>query len=94
MYKFGDNQLSLTNWGQAQVKLNPENRWINKAQSILWEEIEMKYAKLFTNKKGNVAKPLRLALGACIIRTEYGYSIEKTALHTRNSLCFFSRLAR
>ena len=37
-------------------------------------EIEERYAKLFTNRKGNVAKPLRLALGACIIQAEYGYS--------------------
>jgi len=27
-----------------------------------------------------VAKPLRLALGACIIRAEYGFSDEETAL--------------
>ena len=35
---------------------------------------------LFTNRKGNVAKPLHLALGACIIQAEYGYSDEETAL--------------
>ena len=38
------------------------------------------YAELFKNRKGNVAKPLRLALGACIIQSEYGYSDEETAL--------------
>jgi hypothetical protein len=37
-------------------------------------------AALFINRKGNVAKPLRLALGDCIIQTEYGYSDEKTTL--------------
>lgn len=41
---------------------------------IPWIEIEKKYAKLFSNKKGNVAKSLRLALGARIIQAEYGYS--------------------
>ena len=86
MYKFGDNQLSLTDFGQAVgMKLNPENRWIKKAQSIPWEEIEMRYAKLFTNKKGNVAKPLRLALGACIIQAEYGFSDEETALQIQET---------
>lgn len=86
MYKFGDNQLSLTDFGQAVgMKLNPENRWIKKAQSIPWEEIELRYAKLFTNKKGNVAKPLRLALGACIIQAEYGYSDEETALQIQET---------
>ena len=81
MYKFGDNQLSLTDFGQAAgLKLNPENRWIKRAQDIPWDDIEERYAKLFTNKKGNVAKPLRLALGACIIHADYGYSDEETAL--------------
>jgi len=81
MYKFKDNQLSLTDFGAAVgLKLNPENRWIKKARSIPWEEIELRYAKLFTNRKGNVAKPLRLALGACIIQAEYGYSDEEVAL--------------
>jgi len=81
MYKFNDNQLSLTDFGQAVgLKLNPENRWIKKAGHIPWAEIELRYAKLFTNKKGNVAKPLRLGLGACIIQSEYGYSDEETTL--------------
>lgn len=80
MYKFKDNQLSLTDFGAAVgLKMNPENRWIRKAQSIPWEEIELRYARLFTNRKGNVAKPLRLALGACIIQSEYGFSDEETA---------------
>ena len=86
MYKFSDNQLSLADFGQAVgMKLNPENRWIKKAQSIPWEEVELRYAKLFTNKKGNVAKPLRLALGACIIQAEYGYSDEETALQIQET---------
>ena len=51
-----------------------------KAQTISWLEIEKRYAALFTNRKGNVAKPLRLALGACIIQAKYGYSDEETAL--------------
>ena len=81
MYKFRDEQLSLTDFGAAVgLKLNPENRWIKKARSIPWEAIEMRYAQLFTNKKGNVAKPLRLGLGACIIQSEYGYSDDEIVL--------------
>jgi len=81
MYKFRDDQLSLTDFGAAVgLKLNPENRWIKKARIIPWEEIEIRYARLFTNAKGNVAKPLRLGLGACIIQAEYGYSDEETTL--------------
>lgn len=51
-----------------------------KVESIPWKAIDKKYAKLFSNKKGNLAKPLRLALDACIIQAEYGYSDVETAL--------------
>ncbi len=43
-------------------------------------KIEKRYAALFKNKKGKVAKALRLALGALIIQTEYQYSDEETVL--------------
>ena len=36
-----------------------------------WDEIELRYAGLFESGTGNVAKPLRLALGALIIQTQY-----------------------
>lgn len=35
--------------------------------------------------KGNVEKPLRLALGACIIQAEYGFSDEETAYMIREN---------
>ena len=47
---------------------------MKKAQTIPWNAIERRYARLFTNNKGNMAKPLRLGLGACIIQAEYGFS--------------------
>ena len=62
------------------MKPKENNRWAKKAQTIPWMEIEKRYAALFLNRKGNVAKPLRLALGACIIQAEYGFSDEETAL--------------
>jgi IS5 family transposase len=79
MYKFKDNQINFSDFGQpVGMKMNPNNRWVKKAELIPWGEIEKQYAKLFTNQKGNVAKPLRLALGACIIQAEYEYSDEET----------------
>lgn len=54
--------------------MNPNNRWIKMADSIPWEQFERKYARLFKGKNGNVAKPLRLALGSLIIQTKYQYS--------------------
>ena len=75
MYKFDNGQISLEDFGQpVGMSLKDSNRWVKRAQMIPWLEIEKKYAKLFSNKKGNVAKSLRLGLGARIIQAEYGYS--------------------
>ena len=81
MYRYSNGQISLADFKQpVGMNLKESNRWVKKAQTIPWPEIEKRYAALFTNRKGNVAKPLRLALGACIIQAEYGYSDEETAL--------------
>lgn len=81
MYKFIDNQIRFEDFETpVGLTLHKENRWVKRAESIPWDEVEKRYAKLFKNRKGNVAKPLRLALGACIIQAEYGYSDEETAL--------------
>lgn len=96
MYKFNDNQINFNDFGQpVGMKMNPDNRWVKKAEILPWEEIEKHYAMLFTNHKGNVAKPLRLALGACIIQAEYGYSDEETALQIQEApyLQFFCGLS-
>lgn len=69
MYRYSNGQISLADFRQpVGMNLKEGNRWVKKAQTIPWPEIEKRYAALFTNRKGNVAKPLRLALGACIIR--------------------------
>lgn len=86
MSKFGDGQLSLTHFKQPiGMKLREENRWVQKARTIPWAEMEERYAKLFTNRKGKVTKPLRLAIGAGIILAEYGYSDEETALQIQET---------
>ena len=78
MYRYSNGQISLSDFNQpAGMNLKESNRWVKKAQTIPWLDIEKRYAKLFTNRKGNVAKPLRLALGACIIQAEYGFSDEE-----------------
>lgn len=56
------------------LKMNPENRWVKKAEMIPWDELEDQYAGLFPNGTGNPAKPLRLALGSLLIQRQYGYS--------------------
>lgn len=86
MYRYSNGQISLADFKQpVGMNLKESNRWVKKAQTIPWPEIEKRYAALFTNRKGNVAKPLRLALGACIIQAEYGYSDEETALQIQEN---------
>ena len=86
MYRYSNGQISLADFKQpVGINLKESNRWVKKAQTIPWLEIEKRYAALFTNRKGNVAKPLRLALGACIIQAEYGYSDEETALQIQEN---------
>ena len=88
MYKFPSNQIGVEDFGMPSgVKLNPDNRWVKKATLIPWDEIEKRYAALFKNRKGNVAKPLRLALGALIINTERSLSDSEPALQIQETPC-------
>ena len=76
MYKKDRNhQFGLTDFNQPiGLKMNPENRWIKKAELIPWNDIEDRYADLFPSGTGMPAKPLRVALGSLIIQKQYGYS--------------------
>ena len=88
MYKFPSKQISVTDFGMPLgMKLDPENRWVKKAALIPWEEIELRYAALFKNRKGNVAKPLRMALGALLIQTEYQYPDAEVPLQIQETPC-------
>ena len=76
MYKFERyRQLGLADFKQPSgLKMDPDNRWVRKADTIPWEAIEEKYAELFPNNTGMPAKPLRTALGSLMIQKQYGYS--------------------
>ena len=76
MYKSSDkSQSSFLDFNQPMgLHMNPNNRWIKMADAIPWEVFEKKYRRLFKVKTGNVAKPLRTALGALIIQTKFQYS--------------------
>ena len=80
MYRYSNGRISLADFKQpVDSNLKDSNRWVKKPRRCPWLEIEKRYA-LFTNRKGNVVKPLRLALEVCIIQAEYGWSDEETAL--------------
>jgi len=88
MYRFPSKQISVTDFGMPLgMKLDPSNRWVKKAEIIPWEEIELRYAALFKNRKGNVAKPLRMALGALLIQTQYQYPDAEVPLQIRETPC-------
>ena len=86
MYRYSNGQISLMDFKQpVGMHLKEDNRWVKKAQIIPLNEIEKRYAALFTNRKGNVAKPLRLALGARTIQAEYGYTDEEIGLQIQEN---------
>jgi IS5 family transposase len=58
-------------------KLRADNRWVKLSKVIPWDKIEDRYAEKF-GKCGNVAIPLRMALGALIIKEKCGFSDEET----------------
>lgn len=76
MYKKDRNrQYCITDFDQPMgMKLNPENRWVKKSETIPWDDIEDRYAELFPNNTGMPAKPLRMALGSLLIQKKLGFS--------------------
>lgn len=75
MYKEVDkSHFSFLDFDQPLgLHMDPNNRWIKMADAIPWDVFEKKYSRLFKVKTGNVAKPLRTALGALIIQTKFQY---------------------
>ena len=76
MYKPIDKlQHSFLDFNQPMgLHMNPNNRRIKMADCIPWDEVETKYAELFPSDTGNVAKPLRMALGSLIIQAKFQYA--------------------
>lgn len=97
MYRKQDYvQLTFEDFDQPLgLTMNPQNRWVKKAEMIPWSELEQDYAKLFKNKKGNIAKPFRMAFGSLLIQTEYSYSDEETVAQIQENpyLQFFIGLS-
>ncbi len=76
MYKQSDrSQSSFLDFNQPMgLHMNPNNRWVKMADSVPWDVFEKKDSRLFKAKTGNVAKPVRMALGAFMIQTKFQYS--------------------
>jgi hypothetical protein len=67
------------------MELDPNNRWVLKAATIPWDAIDVKYAEGFKSSCGNVAYPLRLALGALIIKATLNFSDEELVLQIQEN---------
>jgi len=78
MYRKNDGQISIAEFISPFGKLDQNNRWVKKAEMIPWDRIEEKYASLFESDRGNVAKPVRMALGAVMVRQDLTLSDEGT----------------
>ena len=58
-------------------QLSGDKRWIKLYVLIPWEELEADYAATFYRGFGALSKPFRMALGALIIKTRLGLTIEE-----------------
>jgi hypothetical protein len=66
-------------------KLNRQNRWVILADLIPWDEVEAKYSKLFVTNNGRPALPVRVALGALIVKEKKKISDEELVQDIRES---------
>jgi len=75
MYRKPNPQISLLDdFYMPFGKLDADNRWVKMADQIPWDRIEVEYAKQFPSHEGQEAKPLRMALGAILIKETLGTS--------------------
>jgi hypothetical protein len=66
-------------------KLNGQNRWVILADLIPWDKVEENYAQLFVANNGRAALPVRVALGALIVKEKKKISDEELVEDIRES---------
>jgi hypothetical protein len=65
MYKKPNPQTTIDDFILPFVgNLSADNRWVQLAKLIPWDEFEEEYAFMLPSDRGNVAKPVRMALGS------------------------------
>jgi hypothetical protein len=67
------------------VELRTDNRWVQFAAIMPWEEIDRLYQANFEELRGQVAKPSRLAFGALFIQWRLGITDEETVDQIREN---------
>jgi hypothetical protein len=79
MYKW-DRQIKTDDFMFPYGTLDTENDWVKLSGLIPWDEVEGIYAARFVNN-GHPAHPVRIALGALIIKQRLRCSDEWTVKH-------------
>lgn len=67
-------------------KLDKKNRWVRLAEIIPWDKLEEEYVSRFSDM-GAPAKPVRMALGALIIKEKMGFSDIETMDSIKENPC-------
>jgi len=65
--------------------LREDNRWVLLSLAIPWDEVEKRYAELMNPGNGRPALPVRVALGACIIKEKLKTTDEETVEQIREN---------
>ena len=73
-------QMTLDDYNFPYGKLDPENEWVKLAELVPWDTAEAAYARQFVNN-GHPAHPVRIALGALIIKQKLQCSDEWVVRH-------------
>ena len=66
-------------------ELRGDNRWVLLGNAIPWDEVEKRYAALMCSGNGRPALPVRVALGACIIKEKLKATDEETVEQIREN---------
>ena len=66
-------------------ELRRDNRWVVLGDIIPWDEVEKRYARLFSLENGRPALPVRVALGALVIKERLKISDEETVDQIREN---------
>ena len=87
MYRKKDGQLEFTDFTMPfSGRLSHDNRWIKLEREIPWDVIEERYSEYFSkDNMGAPAKPLRMALGALIIKERLTLTDEETVEQIREN---------
>lgn len=69
------HQISFFDFNQnCGMQLDPNNEWVQLADSLDWSKLEEKYSAMFPSTTGRPAKPFRMAFGALIFQKRKGLS--------------------